>query len=120
MQRFAAISSAAKNGTSISTTTRGSSATEEQRLSPIWNGSRSHTNEQFLERLATLATTPRGPDAAPLETYRTTSTEHGQVYSATLEYVDWLRRRIPGYGECRACPRPAPRREASSEGEIGF
>ena len=56
------------------------------------------TSDDLLERLAKLATTPRGPDSAPLTTYTTTSTEHGQVYTASREYVDWLRRKVPGYG----------------------
>ena len=56
------------------------------------------TNDELFERLAKLATSPRRSTAAPLETYTTTSTEHGEVYAATREYIDWLRRKIPGYG----------------------
>ncbi len=74
------------------------------------------TSEDLLERLAKLATTPRGPDTAPLTTYRTTSTEHGEVYTATREYVDWLRRKIPGYGVEGTVSRPAPRSSAGGEG----
>ena len=55
-------------------------------------------DDELLERLAKLATTPRGLDSAPLTTYTTTSTEHGEIYTATREYVDWLRRKVPGYG----------------------
>jgi len=78
------------------------------------------TNDEFLERLAKLATTPRGPDSAPLTTYRTTSTEHGEIYQATREYVDWLRRKVPGYGVEGAVSVPAPSRTAPGTGEITF
>ena len=74
------------------------------------------TSDDFLERLAILATTPRGPDSAPLETYTTTSTEHGEIYKASREYVDWLRRKIPGYGVEGEVRRSTPGSTASGEG----
>ena len=78
------------------------------------------TDDELLERLARLATTPRGPDSAPLQTYRTTSTEHGEIYTASREYVDWLRRKIPGYGVEGPIGRPTPSRAVGREGEITF
>ena len=73
-------------------------------------------NDQFLERLAKLATTPRGPESAPLTTYTTTSTEHGEVYTASREYVDWLRRKIPGYAVESSVSRPTPSCTTGGEG----
>ena len=76
------------------------------------------TSDDLLERLATLATTPRGPDSAPLTTYTTTSTEHGEVYTATREYVDWLRRKVPGYGVEGSIGKPTPSRAFGGEGGV--
>ena len=52
---------------------------------------------------------------APLETYTTTSTEHGDVYRATDAYVAWLRSRVPGYGGLDRVTRAAPGGQASSD-----
>ena len=73
-------------------------------------------NDDLLERLAKLATTPRGPDSAPLTTYTTASTEHGEVYTATREYIDWLRRKVPGYGVEGSVSRPTSRSTTGGEG----
>lgn len=75
--------------------------------------------DEFFERLARLATTPRGENAPPLTTYRTTSTEHGEIYQASSEYVDWLRRAFPGYGEQSPGYRPVPRSTAPRAGDGG-
>ena len=77
-------------------------------------------NDDLLERLAKLATTPRGPDSAPLTTYSTASTEHGEVYTATREYIDWLRRKVPGYGVEGSVSRATPSCTAGGEGAITF
>ena len=74
------------------------------------------TSDDLLERLATLATTPRGPDSAPLTTYTTTTGEHGEVYKASREYVDWLRRKVPGYGVEGSVGRPTPSCTTGGEG----
>ena len=74
------------------------------------------TSDDLLERLAKLATTPRGPDTAPLTTYTTSSTEHGEVYKATREYVDYLRLKVPGYGVQGSVGRPTPSCTTGGEG----
>ena len=119
-QRFLDISSASRSGTPAASTLTGPTAIEPGSATPSCSGLRSFTNDEFLERLAKLATTPRGPDSAPLTTYRTTSTEHGEVYTATREYIDWLRRKVPGYGECSPVTRTAFGRAAPGDGEIQF
>ena len=51
-----------------------------------------------LERLAFPTAPVAGAERAPLETYTVTSTEHGDVYRATDEYVRWFRSRYPKAG----------------------
>ena len=114
--RWRNTSSASTSGTKITSTTTGATAPEGSIASPTSTGSLRSINDDLLERLAKLATTPRGPDSAPLTTYTTTSTEHGEVYKASREYVDWLRRKIPGYGVEGAVSRPTPSGTAGGEG----
>ena len=92
-----------------------SSADASGGLRPI--GSSSH---DLLERLAYLATAERGDNAPPLTTYRTTSTEHGEVYQASSEYIAWLRRTFPGYGEPSESNRPVSRGPAPRTGDAGM
>lgn len=57
--------------------------------------------ENLNERLERLAFQPQevgGTSRPPLETYTTTTTEHGEVYRATDEYVRWFRSRYPAAG----------------------
>jgi len=63
------------------------------------------------DRLIHLAHAERGEDAPPLELYRTTATEHGDVVSATPEFVAYMRRTFPGYGAGVHGSLPAPRRQ---------
>jgi hypothetical protein len=53
---------------------------------------------------------------APMETYTTTSTEHGDVYRATDAYIAWLGSRVPGYGGLDRVVRASPSRETASDG----
>ena len=66
------------------------------------NGTPTPTNslENLNERLERLAfgRRPEGFNAPPLETYTTTTTEHGDVVSATPEYIRWFLRAYPGAG----------------------
>lgn len=120
-QRFLAISNASKSGTPAASTPTGPTATEPEKSTTSWSGLRTINDDELLERLARLATTPRGPDSAPLTTYRTTSTEHGEVYQATREYIDWLRRKVPGYGDGGSVTRATPSGPApGTGGEITF
>ena len=56
------------------------------------------TDDELLSRLLRLADQDLSGDRAPICTYTTTSSEHGEIYKATRQFVDWLRRQIPGYG----------------------
>ena len=68
--------------------------------------------ERLNERLERLAfgARPDGSNAPPLETYTVTTSEHGDVYHATDEYIRWFRRAYPAAGAedrlSRATPRP--------------
>ena len=106
-QRWRDTTPAFESGTSTSPTTSGATAPEAKPAPTSSSGLTRCTDDDLLERLAMLATTPRGPDSAPLTTYTTTSTEHGEIYSASREYIDWLRRKIPGYGVEGSVSRPA-------------
>ena len=56
--------------------------------------------ERLNERLERLAfgRRPEGHNAPPLETYTTTTTEHGDVVRATPEYIRWFLRTYPAAG----------------------
>ena len=56
--------------------------------------------ENLSERLERLAfgTKPVGFNAPPLETFTTTTSEHGDVYRATDEYVRWFHAQYPKAG----------------------
>ena len=83
-------------------------------LPPNGTPTRTSSLERLNERLERLAFggRPAGHDAPPLETYTVTATEHGDVVSATPEYVRWFHRTYPAAGsEDRAripTPRPSP------------
>ena len=72
--------------------------------------------EGRLERLAFPSEEVLARGRAPLETYTTTSTEHGDVYRATDAYVAWLRSRVPGYGGLDRIARATPDRETPEDG----
>ena len=50
------------------------------------------------DRLIHLAHAERGADAPPIDLYRTTATEHGELVTATPEFVAYMRRKFSGYG----------------------
>ena len=56
--------------------------------------------ERLNERLERLAfgARPDGSNAPPLETYTVETSEHGDVYHATDEYIRWFRRAYPASG----------------------
>jgi len=80
------------------------------------NGTPTPTNslENLSERLERLAFggRPEGHNAPPMEAYTTTTTEYGDVVSATPEYIRWFLRAYPASGPAnrlgRAAPRPNP------------
>ena len=98
ISRFNAISIALGSGMKTVSTPLGPQALEEKRLIPTSRGSRTSTNDELLERLARLATTPQTDETPPLVTYTETPTENGAVVSATPEFRRWMRSRYPGYG----------------------
>ena len=59
-----------------------------------------HSLENLNERLERLAfgARPDGSNTPPLETYTTTTSEHGDVYRATDEYVRWFHAQYPKAG----------------------
>jgi len=59
-----------------------------------------HSLENLNDRLERLAfgAKPDGQNAPPMETYTTTSAEHGDVVSATPEYIRWFLRAYPAAG----------------------
>jgi len=119
-QRFLSTSTVVTNGTSTTSTTNGVTDLGVRPASTSLTGTTRSINDEFLERLAKLATTPRGPNSAPLTTYTTTAGEYGEVYTATREYVDWLRRQVPGYGIESSVRRSTSSGTAGGAGEITF
>ena len=87
------------------------------------NGTPTPTNslENLNERIERLAFggRPEEFNAPPLETYTTTTTEHGDVVRATPEYIRWFLRTYPTAGPenrlGRAAPRPDPERVGGPE-----
>ena len=73
--------------------------------------------EGIDDRLIYLAHAERGDDAPPLELYRTTPSEHGDVVTATSEFVAYMRRTFPGYGAGVHGALPAPCRQDPPVGE---
>ena len=76
------------------------------------------TDDDLLRRLLRLADQDLSGDRAPICTYTTTPTEHGEVYQATRQFIDWLRRQIPGYGIESPIGQPAAGRAFGGKGEI--
>ena len=67
--------------------------------------------EDLDDRLIHLAHAERGADAPPIDLYRTTPTEHGELVTATPEFVAYMRRKFPGYGVGVHGSLPAPSRQ---------
>ena len=115
-KRFIDTTSASTNGTATGQTTSGVTGLGAKPVPTSSIGMTRCTDEWYTAKCEELKATPRGSDSAPLTTYTTTSTEHGEVYKASREYVDWLRRKVPGYGvESEVC-RPAPGGTTGGEG----
>ena len=68
-----------------------------------------------LERLA-FGGRPDGSESPPLETYTVTATEHGDVVSATEEYVRWFRRTYSVTGPEDRVSKPSPRPSPEADG----
>ena len=77
-----------------------------------------HSLENLSERLERLAFggRPEGHNAPPLETYTTTTTEHGDVVSATPEYIRWFLRAYPAAGSENRLGRASSRSSAEAVG----
>ena len=74
--------------------------------------------ERLNERLERLAfgARPDGSNAPPLETYTVTTTENGDVYHATDEYIRWFQRAYPAAGGTDRLSRATPRPPAEGNG----
>ena len=72
--------------------------------------------DERLERLAFPTEETIAQGRAPMETYTTTTSEHGDIYRATDAYVSWLGSRIPGYGRLDRVVRASPSRETPEDG----
>ena len=107
LTRFTAIASALNSGATGTSNQAGQRPNTGGEQLNISTGSKRLTREQIDEQVIRCAFGKRSGDAPPLTTYRTTSGEHGQIYAASSEFVDRLRRKIDGYGECSSCPGPA-------------
>ena len=80
-------------------------------LPPNGTPTRTPSLERLNERLETLAFGERvgGREAPPVETYTVASTEHGDVVSATPEYIRWFHRTYPASGPEDRVSKPPPR-----------
>ena len=116
LTRFSAISNALNNGVTGTLNQDGQRASTGAEQSSFSTGSKRLTREQIDEQIIRCAFSERSGDAPPLTTYRTTSGEHGQIYSASREFIDWLRRKVNGYGERSACPGSASGGPAPGDG----
>jgi len=69
-------------------------------LPPDGTPTPTHSLVNLNERLIRLAfgAKPEGHNAPPLETYTTSTAEHGDVYRATDEYVRWFHAQYPKAG----------------------
>ena len=81
---------------------------------PIPTVSLERLNER-LERLA-FGARPDGSNAPPLETYTTTTSEHGDVYRATDDYVRWFHAAYPKAGGADRLSRRSSRVPAEGVG----
>ena len=80
-------------------------------LPPDGTPTPAHSLVNLNERLIRLAfgAKPEGHNAPPLETYTTTTAEHGDVYRATDEYVRWFHAQYPKAGRADRTRRIASR-----------
>ena len=108
--RWRKISSA--NGSHASTSPAGSVPDVGVSSAERWTRFKGGLDERLIE----LAFAERGADAPPLDLYRTEAGPHGDVVRATPEFVAYMRRAFPGYGERVPGPVPASREPASAEG----
>ena len=70
-------------------------------LPPNGTPTPTHSLENLSERLERLAfppPLPAGTIRPPIETCRITTSEHGDIYSATDEYIRWFRSAYPNAG----------------------
>ena len=107
-QRFLSISSASTNGTPITTTTNGAMAPGASTAPPTSTGFTRFTDEFMLAHYEKTLSAEGRDKCPPLDSYRTETEKHGEVYIATHEYREWFRRTYPGAIIRSDCPRPAP------------
>ena len=116
LKRFSAISDALSSGVTGTLNQAGQKPSRGGEPSNTSIGLKRLTREQIDEQVIRCAFGKRSGEAPPLTTYRTTSGEHGQIYQASREFVDWLRRKVDGYGECGSRPGSTAGGTAPGEG----
>ena len=116
LTRFSAISQALSSGATGTLKQAGQTASTAAEPSSFSTGTKRLTKEQIDEQIDRCQFGKRSGEAPPLTTYRTTSGEHGQIYQASREFVDWLRRKVDGYGECGSRPGPTTGGPAPGDG----
>ena len=109
--RLRKISSA--SGSPMSTSPAGSSPDVGVSSAERWTRFKGGLDERLIQ----LAFAERGADAPPLDLYGTEAGPHGDVVRATPEFVTYMRRAFPGYGECVSRFVPAAGREAPADRE---
>ena len=110
-ERFKTISG--ESSTSAATTPSGGTPDGAAGSSTSWTS----LLEVMDDRLIHLAHAERPEGGPPLDLYRTTPTEHGDVVTATPEFVAYMRRTFPGYGVGVHGSLSAPRRQDPPVGE---
>lgn len=75
-------------------------------------------SDDILGRLVELARqTPESSDnRPPLIAYTTTPGPYGDICRASDEWIQWMRHRVPGYGDSHRSQRPPSRRTPDSSG----
>lgn len=116
IKNFSDTSQALKSGLSGTPSPDGSKPEKGKTTNLSSSGLKRLSAEELHERLEALAFAPRLEDAPPITTYRTTSSEHGEIFTATEEYITWLRRKVPGYGELHSVSRAIPSGDRAGSG----
>ena len=116
-QRFLNTSNASTSGTPTTSKTTGATELEASPAPTTSTGLTRCIDDSMANRLEHLAFAPRPEGGPPLETYSTTTTEHGEVYRATADYVRWMRSRYPGYGTGSHSEVTAPSRPIEGAGK---
>ena len=75
-------------------------------------------SDELMARLLVMAerSADDSIDRPPVSTCRIEAGPHGDVYRATNEWLEWMRRSVPGYGDAHRSHQPPSRRAPDPEG----